>query len=385
MDLIKLAELGVYGRVGVKALVGGHGTADLEHIDGEFYFGATAFAEAGVYARVVIIKNKYELNWEKPLVELGVRTMPYQFSINEAKSDDPRVEISGEGIVTVNAAPNEEFEFWVKVYYWGSTRKSYELYKIVPVRYTPEATEIWKICEVAEPVATFLVTDLATGELVGSYTTHVLPGAEKIYGMTLFPSVPGHTYQAEEIACPPGTHPLLAAQQADSGGIVTFRNVKDEKKTAKVKLSEILDPSGFVYTGTEPNRLSGVTVTLYFGGTGAKPGNNQYGSVTVTPGSARSGDTVTVSTKADSGYISAMPTVSDKNGNTVAVVRNADGTYFFIMPEGGSVSDWAGIAMAWAVQNGIINGSDGKLKPQGNATRAQAAAMLARFCRNISR
>ena len=31
------------------------------------------------------------------------------------------------------------------------------------------------------------------------------------------------------------------------------------------------------------------------------------------------------------------------------------------------------------VMNGVINGMDGKLNPQGNSTRAQIAAMLQRF------
>ena len=33
-----------------------------------------------------------------------------------------------------------------------------------------------------------------------------------------------------------------------------------------------------------------------------------------------------------------------------------------------------------AVANGIVNGSNGKLNPQNNATRAEVAAILMRFC-----
>lgn len=43
------------------------------------------------------------------------------------------------------------------------------------------------------------------------------------------------------------------------------------------------------------------------------------------------------------------------------------------------VSSYAVEAMAWAVENGIINGADGKLLPQDNATRSQVAAILQRF------
>ena len=45
-----------------------------------------------------------------------------------------------------------------------------------------------------------------------------------------------------------------------------------------------------------------------------------------------------------------------------------------------SVSSYAEKAMQWAVANGIVNGSDGKLNPQDNATRAEVVAILMRFC-----
>ena len=48
-----------------------------------------------------------------------------------------------------------------------------------------------------------------------------------------------------------------------------------------------------------------------------------------------------------------------------------------------SVSDWALDAMTWAVENGIITGSNGKLNPQSNATRAEVAAMLMRFIQQM--
>lgn len=44
------------------------------------------------------------------------------------------------------------------------------------------------------------------------------------------------------------------------------------------------------------------------------------------------------------------------------------------------VSAWAQDAMLWATENGLISGmGDGSLQPQGEATRAQVAAILARF------
>ena len=52
---------------------------------------------------------------------------------------------------------------------------------------------------------------------------------------------------------------------------------------------------------------------------------------------------------------------------------------FLAFSDGDSVSSWAESAMLWATQNGIIGGIDGALAPQGQATRAQVAAMLQRF------
>ncbi len=53
-------------------------------------------------------------------------------------------------------------------------------------------------------------------------------------------------------------------------------------------------------------------------------------------------------------------------------------------PDVGKVSSYAKTALQWTVAEGIIGGSDGKLLPQGNATRAQVATILMRFIRNIA-
>ena len=44
------------------------------------------------------------------------------------------------------------------------------------------------------------------------------------------------------------------------------------------------------------------------------------------------------------------------------------------------VSSYAVQAMNWAVGQGLIQGSNGLLLPQGTADRAQIAAVLHRFC-----
>ena len=47
------------------------------------------------------------------------------------------------------------------------------------------------------------------------------------------------------------------------------------------------------------------------------------------------------------------------------------------------ISDYAFPALQWACGAGLMNGSDGALMPGGNANRAQAAALLHRFCENV--
>ena len=39
--------------------------------------------------------------------------------------------------------------------------------------------------------------------------------------------------------------------------------------------------------------------------------------------------------------------------------------------------------MNWAVGTGVITGSQGKLLPLGNATRAEAASMIYKYCTKV--
>ena len=50
-----------------------------------------------------------------------------------------------------------------------------------------------------------------------------------------------------------------------------------------------------------------------------------------------------------------------------------------------NVSSWAKDALVWNVGVGLINGDNGALRPQGNATRAEIATLLMRFVENISK
>ena len=62
------------------------------------------------------------------------------------------------------------------------------------------------------------------------------------------------------------------------------------------------------------------------------------------------------------------------------------GAWMFLLdyPDASEISSWADEAMHWCVMNGIINGKDGKLVPGGDASRAEAATMLMRYCTKIA-
>lgn len=50
--------------------------------------------------------------------------------------------------------------------------------------------------------------------------------------------------------------------------------------------------------------------------------------------------------------------------------------------DGYAVSSYAMDAMRWAVSTGLMGGANGRLSPQASTTRAEAAAILARFCQS---
>ncbi len=66
--------------------------------------------------------------------------------------------------------------------------------------------------------------------------------------------------------------------------------------------------------------------------------------------------------------------------NSPAVENTAETLAAF--PDSARVSDYATDAMAWAVQNGVISGSNGKLVPTSGASRAQIATILMRMDQN---
>lgn len=115
------------------------------------------------------------------------------------------------------------------------------------------------------------------------------------------------------------------------------------------------------------------------------------GEASASAGWADAGSVISVSSKADEGYTLGSITVETESGRSVAM---KDGK--FTMPNDSVVvtvtfekkgepfydvrpGDWFYDAVIWAYENGIMDGSAGKLDPRSGATRAQLATMLMRF------
>lgn len=58
-------------------------------------------------------------------------------------------------------------------------------------------------------------------------------------------------------------------------------------------------------------------------------------------------------------------------------------TDFSKFSDSAKISEYAKNGMNWVLGVGVMHGSGGKLNPQGTATRAEAAAMLSNYCKNV--
>ncbi len=65
-----------------------------------------------------------------------------------------------------------------------------------------------------------------------------------------------------------------------------------------------------------------------------------------------------------------------KYAKTVGADTSVDADQLLSFPDWMSTSEYAQQAMAWAVTHGVLGGSDGKLLPQGTATRAQTVQIF---------
>ena len=123
------------------------------------------------------------------------------------------------------------------------------------------------------------------------------------------------------------------------------------------------------------------------------------GTVRVNPRTPGEGDEVTITVDPDSGYEVDEVTVTDRNGREVKVTAERNGTYTFTQPrgrvtisvtfvrEGGSTffsdvpeSFWAYDEIAWAYDNGYVNGTSASaFSPNASISRQQVWMILARL------
>ena len=168
-------------------------------------------------------------------------------------------------------------------------------------------------------------------------------------------------------------------------GIRTY-TCKSCGETKTEELAKLTRPSG------SGSGSSGYTVSVDSG---------KHGSVTVSPKSAKKGTTVTITVKPDKGYELDDLTVTDKDGDTVKLTKKSDTKYTFTMPSGKveveatfvkieeapeqtfiDVPDgyWAEDAIAWASENGYMNGNTAvTFNPEGTVSRQQLWMILARL------
>lgn len=128
------------------------------------------------------------------------------------------------------------------------------------------------------------------------------------------------------------------------------------------------------------------------------PDKTENGSVTVTPKSAKRGNTVTITVTPDAGYVLDELTVTDKDGKELSLTKKSDTEYTFVMPTGKveitpsfvkqaeepsrvfvdvKTGDYFYDAVLWAVGKGITNGTSAEtFSPNAPCTRAQIVTFL---------
>lgn len=127
-----------------------------------------------------------------------------------------------------------------------------------------------------------------------------------------------------------------------------------------------------------------------------------HGSVTVTPTYPSKGDTVTITTKPDEGYVVDRVTVTDRDGKTVAVAEGKDGKYTFTQPSGKvtidvrfesaevrpawgaftdvSEGDWFYESVKYVYEKGLMNGTaSDKFSPYTTTSRGMIVTILWRL------
>ena len=237
----------------------------------------------------------------------------------------------------------------------------------------------------------------------GMYTvTEKEEDGETVTGLTLEPKnltlTDGETYQLKAGTTPEGssltwTSSNTSVVKVNSSGRVTA--VGAGTATIKVEAGQLsltckvtvkAAPSSSGSSSSEPSYSPKLDVS-------------DGGSIKVNPRTPEEGDEVTITVDPDSGYEVDEVTVTDRNGREVKVTAERDGTYTFTQPrgrvtisvtfvrEGGSTffsdvpeSFWAYDEIAWAYDNGYVNGTSASaFSPNASISRQQVWMILARL------
>ena len=176
----------------------------------------------------------------------------------------------------------------IRVWYLGSN-ENYRLMKTIHVLYFIPDFTIHKslsgdVRKGDKPIATFEITDKTLEEENKNepdpdkqryWKTEATTGADgKAYVQVPF-EYRDHTFIVEEITPPPGYSACdPTKQEVRVNGSVSFVNERHDQVTPDPYIPPIMDPSGYVYEGSEAFRLYGVTASLYYSAGEEKPTGN---------------------------------------------------------------------------------------------------------------
>ena len=165
---------------------------------------------------------------------------------------------------------------------------------------------------------------------------------------------------------------------------------------------------GASYTVTSNVILTAQWSAKSQGGSSSSGGSTTYsptldvsdgGTIKVSPRTPEAGDKVTITPDPDRGYEVDEVIVTDRDGDEIRVTANRDGTYTFTQPRGRvtievtfvragesvffddvPASFWAYDEIAWAYDNGYVNGTSATtFSPNSSITRQQVWMILARL------
>ena len=163
---------------------------------------------------------------------------------------------------------------------------------------------------------------------------------------------------------------------------------------------------GQTFTVTKPMTFDAMWTEVSSSGSGSSDPSyspvldvSDGGTIKVSPRTPEAGDKVTITPDPDNGYEVGEVTVTDRSGDAVRVTANRDGTYTFTQPRGRvtievtfvragesvffddvPASFWAYDEIAWAYDNGYVNGTSATtFSPNSSITRQQVWMILARL------